>query len=573
MDELLTPPSLCRRPARRSVASSLCDWAARLGTRHAFLVPGAQIGPLSDELDRHGSLTPIVACHELGAAYMADGYARAGEGFGLCAAIGGPGAAYMLPAAINARADRSAVLFLTGDVPTTMRAQGGFQDAGPTGTGDGATFFAALGQSSRLSRAEQLASRLAEVEQRLRHRRPAHLVVPWDVLRSQVAAGPPYDLPAGGEDSATELATAVLEAALGESRRPVILAGAGLRHRAGAEALRRLVTVYGIPFATTYGGKGILDERHPLALGNFGYGGRQEAAAALFSEEFDSLLALGTGLGQRDTLDWDRRLRPDGRRILRIDDGEPERHAPPPYLEPDAEHQVPDVAIVLRSVADRATRNRAQAGWTPTTGHGGRPLPLPAPNTVGLQTIVRALRRLAPDETVLFVDSGAHRVFAGQLWQARCDLGFYSASAIAPMGWAIAAAIGAQAALPKRPVVVLTGDGCMRMHGAEIASAVRYGLPIVYLVSNNRAYYAPRLQAGHPSAAHSIGELPEVDWASFAAVLGARGARVDSPSAIEPEIARALGSQQPTLIDLRTDPDEPLPQPEMVPAWPGEPSP
>lgn len=81
-------------------------------------------------------------------------------------------------------------------------------------------------------------------------------------------------------------------------------------------------------------------------------------------------------------------------------------------------------------------------------------------------------------DTILVVDAGMVRGFAGQLWKTRRPGGFYSATSTAPTGWAIGAAIGLSLAEPTRGIVLLTGDGCMLMHGNELATASRYGLPI-----------------------------------------------------------------------------------------------
>src|SRR5262249_45528069 len=106
------------------------------GLEHVFLVPGGHIDPLVAELGKGAGLQAIVAAHEEGAGFMADGYARVGGRFGVCMCIGGPGAGNILPAAIAARSDRSRVLFLTGDVPTTLQGRGAFQDGSMEGTRD-----------------------------------------------------------------------------------------------------------------------------------------------------------------------------------------------------------------------------------------------------------------------------------------------------------------------------------------------------------------------------------------------------------------------------------------------------
>jgi acetolactate synthase I/II/III large subunit len=100
---------------------------------------------------------------------------------------------------------------------------------------------------------------------------------------------------------------------------------------------------------------------------------------------------------------------------------------------------------------------------------------------------IAALRKALPRDGIVLVDSGAHRAFAGHYWSAYAPRTYISATNLGPMGWAIPAAVGVQCARPDRRVAVITGDGCMQMHGIEVQTAARYRLPIVYVVINNSA--------------------------------------------------------------------------------------
>ena len=107
-----------------------------------------------------------------------------------------------------------------------------------------------------------------------------------------------------------------------------------------------------------------------------------------------------------------------------------------------------------------------------------------------------------PRDGIVLVDSGAHRAFAGHYWEAYEPRTYISATNLGPMGWAIPAAVGVACARPGKRVVVITGDGCMQMHGIEVAAAARYGLPITYVVLNNGALGNVWLRA------HKLGPLP-----------------------------------------------------------------
>jgi acetolactate synthase-1/2/3 large subunit len=167
---------------------------------------------------------------------------------------------------------------------------------------------------------------------------------------------------------------------------------------------------------------------------------------------------------------------------------------------------------------------------------------------------IAELRAVFPRDGVLLVDSGAHRAFAGHYWSSYEPLTYISATNLGPMGWAIPAAVGVQCATPRRKVAVITGDGCMRMHGLEVATAARYGLPIIYVVINNAALGNVWLRAHKfGPIPDELSSLPDVDWAAFGASLGARGETVREPGDLQAAYTRALAHAGPTVIDVKAD--------------------
>jgi acetolactate synthase-1/2/3 large subunit len=159
-----------------------------------------------------------------------------------------------------------------------------------------------------------------------------------------------------------------------------------------------------------------------------------------------------------------------------------------------------------------------------------------------------------PKNGVLVVDSGAHRAFSGHYWEAYEPRTYISATNLGPMGWAIPAGIGAKLARPERPLAVITGDGCMLMHGMEIQAAARYGLPVLFVVINNGAlgnvWLRARQEGPGPMA---LTELPTHDWAGFARSLGLQAATVTRPEELAPVFQRALNADSPFLVDARCD--------------------
>src|SRR5215467_12970407 len=168
------------------------------GLGHVFLVPGGHIDPLVAELGKGTfGLQPIVAAHEEGAGFMADGYARVSGRFGVCLCIGGPGAGNILPAAIAARSDRSRVLFITGDVPTTMQGRGAFQDGSMEGTRDSEFLGLTTAFSEEVELVSQFPRQLAAAFRTMGGvpPGPVHLSIPTDLQKAELPADTAFPSP------------------------------------------------------------------------------------------------------------------------------------------------------------------------------------------------------------------------------------------------------------------------------------------------------------------------------------------------------------------------------------------
>ncbi len=168
--------------------------------------------------------------------------------------------------------------------------------------------------------------------------------------------------------------------------------------------------------------------------------------------------------------------------------------------------------------------------------------------------VIADLRRAFPRDGILLVDSGAHRAFAGHYWSSYAPRTYISATNLGPMGWAIPAAVGVACARPAQKVAVITGDGCMHMHGLEVATAARYGLPIVFVVINNAALGNVWLRAHTEGPVPAeLTTLPDLDWAGFGRSMGCAGITVRDPADLAPAFAQALAAGGPTVIDVKAD--------------------
>lgn len=544
------------------------------GADHIFLFVGGLVDPFLEPLSQDSNLRPILAANEAGAAYAADGYARASGKFGPVLMIGGPGLFNATGAIGAASADGVPMLVLSGEAPTSLEGRGYFQDASPLGTDDLRLLDALTGFSHEVPTPGALPQFLRDAYRTMFSgwRRPVHLAVPVDVQRAPAAPwhGEWLAAPAQPRILDDEAFTRWIEEDLAASTNIAILAGWGAMESEAWDDLLQVAERFGIPVASTYRGKGVLSEDHPLSLGVFGYAGNPPAEACLTDAGLDTLLVLGSSLNQRDTLGWDAHLKPR-RGITQVD----RRAAALGRNFPVARPVLGDVRTALRRLLDHpgavarleATR-AARTAWADpffrlprffdaeTRDHEGSPLH-PA-------RVIRALREALPDDAALLVDSGAHRAFAGHHFPVRRPRRFHSATGIGPMGWAIAAAAGVACALPGSKVAVVTGDGCMLQNGLELATAARYQLPILFLVLNNAALGNVYLRARQTGpGAESFTLLRDNDWAQFAESLGVPGRTARTPAEVETHLAEFVAGSGPMLINAVVGRDFPTP----IEAW------
>jgi acetolactate synthase-1/2/3 large subunit len=554
------------------------------GVDHVFMVPGGLIDDFLPAFEGSG-VTPIVAAHEAGAAFMADGYARASSRFGACLAQGGPGVANLAPAFASAYADKSPILALSGEVPSDWDGRGAFQDSAVTDL--------RIMQPITASRREVpvVGSLAHDLQVALRNmtgnrQRPVFLSLPEQLQTQQVTDPyPPANVWVNqpprvldGESLKTARDTLVTELKAGRFK-IAILAGNGAVRSGAAAELADVATAYNIPIATTLRAKGVLSETHERSLGNFGYGGSRWSTVALTPQDDPGgpppsayqahvLLILGTTLTQRDTLYRKNPGLPNVTIQVDIDPSAFNRNYPV---------TVPvmgDVREFLRWL--RHPGGELEGLLTTTTEKRWGSWLLFVKNEwpryydfenmrsnavpIHPARVVAELQKAAPADVMLVVDSGAHRPFVGHYWASAGPLSYFTATTMAPMGWAVAAAIGAKLAQPQRPCAVVTGDACMLMHGMEIHTAARYELPIVYVVINNAAHanvYLGLLQRFGPTVAELAELRNKHDWSEVAKALGADGEVVTEPGklgkALSDAFAKASSSKKPYIVDVICD--------------------
>lgn len=546
----------------------ILDCLAKESVDHIFMVPGGMIDSFLPSLGKQTSIKPIVAAQEGGAAYMADGYARASGKIGAALCIGGPGLLNTTTAVATAKTDGSAILLISGEAPTCLEGLGMFQDASNQTLDD-------VGILKTLTRFSCSIDSYKNLHHLVRHamihaltepKAPVHLSIPKNVQNATIES---QYVPIGKDLTQPGILSLVeAEASLLHFNQKingslpvkiVVLAGAGTEYAECCEALIRFAERWSIPVATTLRAKGVFPEDHPLSLGVFGYAGTHHSKKAILDQQPDLLLTLGSGLNQRDTMNWTLKLNPKNTICVNLDTLAMRTHV-------NGSCVVGDIGSYLKWLESKQNDIKASLEATQAARKAwiesiiAQPRLQNPENCTSLAIplhpahVISELRKAIPPDGIVVVDSGAHRAFAGHYWNSYSPHTYISATNLGPMGWAIPAAIGVQCAQPNKKVAVITGDGCMHMEGMEIATAARYGLPIVYVVINNAALGNVWLRAHTEGALpDELTSLPDHDWAGFSKALGGAGITIHKPEELAPAFAQALQNKGPTVIDVKAD--------------------
>jgi acetolactate synthase-1/2/3 large subunit len=337
---------------------------------------------------------------------------------------------------------------------------------------------------------------------------------------------------------------------LGAARRPVIIAGNGVRISQAYKELRQLAETVGAAVATTASGKGVFAEDHPLALGVFGTFGLPAANA--FIAGADAILALGTKLAPSDTAFENTALIDPRRQILIQIDVEP-RNAAWTYpcdfaLIGDAADLLDHLcrtaaasgkfgAVVVEARINALRAARSQHGYFDEPEYAAPQAPLLP------QRIVAEIMKAAP------ADAGENRLFMTRFFQTRSGQSFLSPAATGGMGYAIPAAIACKLINPDRQALAVCGDGGFAMSMNGLLTAREENIPIVVVVMNNNALgWVKHFQQEREIAS----KFPAMNCARIAEAMGCAGFRAQTPERFAFALQEALACGKPAVVDVAT---------------------
>lgn len=522
----------------------------RQGIRTLSGYPGGAILPIYDALGQSTVIHHVLARHEQGAGFIAQGMARATGQVGVCLASSGPGATNLLTAIADAKLDSIPLVAITGQVPKAMIGTDAFQEVDTYGLTIPITKHNFL-----VSSAEELLTVIPRAFQLALSGRPGPVLVdiPKDV---QMQAIEVTDWPAPGKRVAPPPADAraISEAAamINAAKRPLLYLGGGVVHAGAAQSAVELAEKASLPTVMTLMALGAMPVDHPLSLGMLGMHGAPYCNLAL--DECDLLIAVGARFDDRATGKV-AAFCPQAR-IIHID-------IDPAELDKIKTAHVgiaADVEEALQGLLPLVSEN-SRPGWVDRVNQLKRQHPQQFPDqeqTLSHFGLIREVAEALDDQASIATDVGQHQMWVAQAYPLRRARQWLTSGGLGTMGFGVPAAIGAALAEPQRTVVCFTGDGSILMNIQELVTAGEEQVNLKIILMNNATlglvHQQQTLFYGERLFASQFKTLP--DFVKVAEGLGI--AAVDLTQAENPHRAlrEALQRPGPCLIHARIDAEQ-----------------
>jgi len=520
--------------------------------------------------------------HEQMAAHAADAYARAAHKLAVVNVHLSPGMTNALTGVASAAADSTPMLVFAGNTPSYNNAREAHQAIRfHADASQGDIYRPVCKRVWRVDDVRLLPDVMAHALNLAQTGRPGPVLVdmPMDTYSARVSADadahmrarrPGYGRAVGAPDGIAAAAQLLTEA-----RRPVIFAGNGVLLSQGWDELRELAELTGTPVATTLIGKGLLPEDHPLALGVAGIWGTRPANDA--TRTADVLLGIGTAFGEADCSSWNPNytLAIPPTRLIQID-ADPQEIGKAYPVEVGI---VGDAKATLRALIDHL--RRGLGGKAPLRPDAAQrvaqqrrkwqqelvPSQQDASKPIHPARLLAELAKVAPRDAIYVTDVGWNKNGAGQQLPCYSPGGFITSGGMATMGFAPAAAIGAKMAAPDRKVICLVGDGGLLSVIGALTTAVELGVPVVWVLFNNFCFSTIRtVGTTYFKSAYGTefttpdGKPYNPDFQLLAKAFGIEAGLVEEPDAVGAALQRALASERPYLLEVRTKPDIPMPR-------------
>ena len=513
------------------------------GVEYIFGIPGEENLDLLDSL-RNSSIKLILTRHEQAAGFMAATYGRLTGRSGVCMSTLGPGATNLVTAAAYAQLAAMPLVMITGQKPVTHSKQGKFQILDVVEMMLPITKF-----THQIVSGNNIPTRIREAFRITQEERPgaAHLELPEDIAAEDTEVGP---IPASrarrpiAEEKAVRQAVDMIESA----KSPLLLIGAGANRKLPARMLRAFVDKTGIPFISTQMGKGVLDERDPLFLGN----------AALSANDFLHRAVdrsdLIINVGHDDIEKPPFFMIEDSFKVIHINFMSAE--VDPVYF-PQLE-VIGDIANSMWQIKERIMK---QEKWdfsyfVEVRKHVMSHLAEGADDPrypVYPQRLVADVRKAMPSDGIIALDNGVYKIWFARNYLAHQSNTVLLDNSLATMGAGLPSAMGAKIVHPERKVMAICGDGGFMMNSQELETAVRLKMNLVVMILRDNAYGMIKWKQANMNLPEFGLDYGNPDFVKYAQSYGAQGHRVEETEQLIPLLQQCFDTPGVHLVEVPVD--------------------
>jgi acetolactate synthase I/II/III large subunit len=538
---------------------TLAEWmVARLealGVSTVFGVPGGLCSGLDNAILRSG-IRMVIFQHETLAGYAAAGYHRATGLPGVVVVTGGPGALNATSPLAAARLDGDGVIVLAGDVATTDAGRGVLQDGGATGLDLVRVMEPLAGYAVAITRPRegQVAFERALCRATGSQRAPSFLQIPIDLQRQPVATVSLH-LKSAATPRLSEMGMTRIVSELDRGPQVTLLVGRR-GATAGASAIVDLAEKLAAPFLVDADAMGLMPLDHPLCLGSFGIGDDGLAAAWLRAHPPDPLVTIGARLDDTTTAAFSPSL--TGSRVVQLDTVD-DAIGRAFHIETAAACDLRSALPLLKSHVAKRSRERYRATVAEIAERKAARQTLPMlPHEHHPLATATALLRAFPKHAVFTSDIGNHllAMLRGLLVDGGCR--FEMSLGLGGMGSGVGLALG-MALGGSAPVVCVCGDGTLAMVGNELLTAVKYRIPVTFVVWRDGYLGMVRQGVRRVFGACDDYELRSFDLVAWGRSLGAPAFAVEDEAALLAAAAEPVDG--PRLLVVPIDPDIALANP------------
>ena len=514
------------------------------GVEYIFGIPGEENLDFLDSL-RNSKIKLILTRHEQAAGFMAATYGRLTGRAGVCLSTLGPGATNFVTAAAYGQLGALPMLMITGQKPIKSSKQGKFQIVDVVEMMKPLTKY-----TQQIVGGDNIPSRVHEAFRLAEEERPGatHLELPEDIARDETDADllPKRHVrrPIAEQKSIHQAVEALQKA-----KHPLLLIGAGANRKQTARMLRDFVDEFQIPFFSTQMGKGVLDERDPLFLGN----------AALSDGDFlhraiahsDLILNVGHDVVEKPPF------------FMHVDDGRTVIHVNFRTAEVDPVYfpQVEVVGDIANSVWQIKQALTAQDHWDfdyflkireRVQEHLSEGVDDPR-FPIYPQRLVADIRKVMPDDGIIALDNGVYKIWFARNYRAHLSNTVLLDNALATMGAGLPSALAAQIVFPERRVMAICGDGGFLMNSAEMETAVRLKLNLIVLILRDNAYGMIKWKQSNMDFPNWGLDFGNPDFVKYAESYGAHGHRVASAEGLAPLLEQCYQAGGVHLVEAPVD--------------------